>query len=270
MNQAGVEKFAIRSTNLLFLSGKRRNCLRSGRSRSLYLYIRRTIKQTSSYSGISLLTTTYKILSNILLSRLTPYGEEIIGDHQGGFRRDRSTADHIFCIRQILMKKWEDNEAVHQLFIEFKKAYVAVRSEVRYNILNEFGILIKVVRLIKMCLTQTYNRVPVGENLSGVIPIMNGFKQGFTLSPLLFNYALNYAIRCVEVNQDGLKLNGTHQFPVYADNINILRGSVHTITKNAEALVVASKEIGIELNADKPITGHVSRSEYKMKSQHKD
>ena len=50
------------------------------------------------------------------------YAEEIIGDHRCGFRRNRSTTDHIFCIRQILEKKWEHNEAVHQLFIDFKKA----------------------------------------------------------------------------------------------------------------------------------------------------
>jgi hypothetical protein len=59
----------------------------------------------SNYRGISLLSTTYKILSNILLPRLTPYAEGIIGDHQCGFRRNRSTTDHIFSIRQILKKK---------------------------------------------------------------------------------------------------------------------------------------------------------------------
>jgi len=58
----------------------------------------------NNYRGISLLPTTYKILSNILLSRLIPYAKEIIGDHQCGFRRNRSTIDHIFCIRQILEK----------------------------------------------------------------------------------------------------------------------------------------------------------------------
>jgi hypothetical protein len=61
----------------------------------------------SNYRGISLLSTTYKILSNIPLSRLTPYAEEMIGNHQCGFRRNRSTADHIFSVRQILEKKWE-------------------------------------------------------------------------------------------------------------------------------------------------------------------
>jgi len=61
----------------------------------------------SNYRGISLLPTTYKILSKILLSRLIPYAKEIIGDHQYGFRRNRSTIDHIFCICQILEKEWE-------------------------------------------------------------------------------------------------------------------------------------------------------------------
>jgi hypothetical protein len=100
------------------------------------------------------LSTTYKILSNILLSRLTPYAEEIIGDHQCEFRRNRSTTDHIFSIHQIREKKWEYNEAVHQLFIDIKKAYDSVRWEVLYNILIEFGIPMKLVRLIKTCLSE--------------------------------------------------------------------------------------------------------------------
>jgi len=76
----------------------------------------------NSYRGTLLLPTTYKTLSSILLSRLIPYVKEIIGDHQCGFQRNRSTIDHIFCICQILEKKWEYNEEVHQLFIDFKKA----------------------------------------------------------------------------------------------------------------------------------------------------
>jgi hypothetical protein len=59
------------------------------------------------------------------------------------------------------------------------------------------------------------------------------------------------AIRRVQVIQDGLKLNGTHQLLVYADDITVLGGSVYTIKENAEVLVVASKEIGLEVNADK-------------------
>jgi len=81
--------------------------------------------------------------------------------------------------------------------------------------------------------------------------IENGLKQGDHFSPLLFNYALEYAIRRVQVNQNYLKLNGTHQLLVYADDVNILGGSIHTIKKTSDTLVVASKETGLEINADK-------------------
>jgi hypothetical protein len=85
-----------------------------------------------------------------------------------------------------------------------------------------------------------YSRVRVGKNLSDRFPIRNGLKQRYTLLPLLLNFGLEYAISTVQVIQDGLKLNGTHQLLVYADGVNMLGGSVRTIMRNAETLLVAS------------------------------
>jgi len=109
----------------------------------------------------------------------------------------------------------------------------------------------KLVRLEKMGLNETDNRGRVGKRLSDMFPIKNGLQQGDSLWPLLFTFALEYAIRRVQVSQDGLKLKGAHQLLAYANNINILGGSVPTVKKNTEALVVAGKENVLEVNVDK-------------------
>jgi hypothetical protein len=84
-------------------------------------------------------------------------------------------------------KKGEYNGTVHQLFIDFKKAYNSVRREVLYNILNESGIPIKLVMLTEMSLNETYSKVCMGKNLSDAFPIQNGLKQGDALTSLLWN-----------------------------------------------------------------------------------
>jgi hypothetical protein len=144
----------------------------------------------SNYQGISLLSTSYKILSNILLARLTPYADEIMGDHKCGFRRNKSTTYQIFYIRQIAEIEFEYNDTVHQLFIDFKKAYDSVGREVLYNILIEFGVPRKLVGLIKMCLNETYSTVHIGKYQSDKFPVQNGLKEGDALSSLLWNTPL--------------------------------------------------------------------------------
>jgi len=89
-----------------------------------------------------------------------------------------------------------------------------------YNILNEFGIHMKLVRLRKMYLNEACNRVRVDKHLSDMFPVRNGLKQIDILSPLLFNFDLDYAISRVQVNQDGLQLNGTHQLLFYVADVN--------------------------------------------------
>jgi hypothetical protein len=92
-----------------------------------------------------------------------------------------------------------------------------------------------------------------------MFPVKNGLKRGEDLSPLLFNFAVEYAIRRVQANLDGFKLSGTHQLLVYAEDVNKLCRSIHITKTNTTASVVAIKETGQEVNADK--------TEYTVKSQ---
>jgi hypothetical protein len=103
----------------------------------------------------------------------------------------------------------------------------------------------KLVRLIKMCLNESYNKVRIGKRFSSSFPIQNGLKQKDALSPLLFNFALEYVIRKVRENQVGLKLNGTHQLLAYADD------DIYSINRNTETLIDANREVGIEVNVEK-------------------
>ena len=82
-----------------------------------------------------------------------------------------------------------------------------------------------------------------------------------SLSPLLFNFVLEYDIRRVQVIQEGLKINGTHQVLAYADDDIILGAGTHTLQENAEPLVAATREIGLEVSADRTKYMFVSRDQ---------
>jgi hypothetical protein len=113
-----------------------------------------------------------------------------------------------------------------------------------------------------------HSKVHTGKHLSDSFPIQNGLKHGDALSPLLFNFALEYAIKKDQENQVGLKLNGTHSLLAYADDVNLLGDNIDTVKKYTEILIDASKEIGLEINVEK--TKYMLLSHHQNVGQNRD
>ena len=86
--------------------------------------------------------------------------------------------------------------------------------------------------------------------MSDRFPIRNGLNQGDALARMFFSFPLEHAIKRVQVKQNGLKQNDTHQVLAYAFDVNVLGGSIHNLKENAESLVAATRETGMEVSAD--------------------
>jgi hypothetical protein len=105
----------------------------------------------------------------------------------------------------------------------------------------------KLVRLIEMCFNEMYSKVLIDKHLSHKFPIQSGLNQGDALSPLLFNVALEYAIRRAQENHVRLKLNGTHQLLVCADDVSLVADNMDIIKKNTRTVIDGSKEVDLEV-----------------------
>jgi sorting nexin-29 len=180
----------------------------------------------SNYRGISLLSSSYKILSRIIKRRLDPYIEETIGEYQSGFRPNRSTIDNLFTLRQIREKCWEYNIYIYLCFIDFKQAYDTIIRKKLRTIMSTFGIPTKLRRIINLTMTGTINQVKIQNQLKEGFKTNQGFKQRDSLAPSLFNLVLEYIVR--KCNVDTIAYQQT-QIMAYVDNIIIVSRSLGDI-----------------------------------------
>ena len=166
------------------------------------------------------------------LSKIIPYANEIIREYQHRFRRNRSTVDNIFIIRQIL-EKWEYNNEVCQLFIDFEKADDSIQRESSYHILITFGVPKNLVRLIKTC---TDSKVRIGNYLSSSLPIENGLKQG--------DATIQFCTRIWFYDGTGNLIRTSYEWhPSGADDVNLMNDDI-TIARNADVLLNTFNNIG--------------------------
>jgi len=204
-----------------------------------------------NYRGICLLPTVYKVLSTILHDRLAPMAEQLIGSYQAGFRKDKSTTDQIFCIRQIVQKSYELNCETHHLFIDFKAAYDTIIREELWLILVELGLPNKLIRLLRATMSGVMCCIKIQGSFSEFFESKGGLRQGDALSTTLFNLALEGIMRRSGINGGGTIFVKLVQLLGYADDIDIIGRNIRAIKDAYIRLETEANKIGLYVNEDK-------------------
>jgi hypothetical protein len=189
-----------------------------------------------NYRGISLLSTMYKICTNIIKMRLETYSENMIGEYQAGFRRERSVTDQLFTFKQLLEKFWEHDIDLYKIFVDFKQAEDSTKREKLYTVMQEMGIPDKLIRLERSTVTETRAQVRTQGRLTGEFEVKQGCKQGDGLAPILFNLGLECIVRKLTVITNSTLLYKQVQIVGYADDINIMPRTSKAAKETSEEL----------------------------------
>jgi sorting nexin-29 len=152
-----------------------------------------------------------------------------LGKYQCGFRKGKSTVDHIHSLRQILEKTREYNTSTFHLFINFKEAYDSVKRDKLLKAMEEFLIPKKLINLTKATLRNIKCRVKIRNQLSELFTTERGLRQGDALACLLFNVALELAIRKSGIETRRTILHKLVQVLAFADDINIIGRSLRVV-----------------------------------------
>jgi hypothetical protein len=156
----------------------------------------------NNYIGMS------QVFTTILAKYIEPFAENILGEYQCGFRKGCSTMDHIFTIKQVLEKCYEQNINIHQLYIDFRQVFNTITKQFISEVMAKFKISSKVISLIKLTLERTYNKVKIENKLSDSFMTNTGMRQGDFLSSVLSSITLE-VLKETHVNPGGTIFNRT-------------------------------------------------------------
>ncbi|KAL3269071.1 hypothetical protein HHI36_008154 [Cryptolaemus montrouzieri] len=185
---------------------------------------------SENYRGIAIMDTIYNIMAISIKNRLKEIIEPKLGQYQCGFRKNRSVMDQIFVLKQIIDNTIDQNMILHMLFIDYKQAYDRIIREYIYEAMDELKIKGKLIRLVRMTLTDTTYKVKMSGHLSESFCVDKGLSQGDPLSTTLFNIVMDKIIEESSIASKGTIYSQKTQVLAYADDIVI-------VTRTREHLV---------------------------------
>jgi hypothetical protein len=140
---------------------------------------------------------------------------------------------------------------IHQIFVDFQKAYDSIRRNNHYAIMAQFGIPGKLIRLTKASMENSTYHVKIGTIMTDGLKVGTGLKQGDGVAPILFNITLEYVIRQLSVQTTSTIFHKSVQLIGYADDINIMGRTKRAISESYDELKERAKEVGLIINVEK-------------------
>jgi hypothetical protein len=210
-----------------------------------------------NYRGISLLSTVSKVYTSVLNNRLKQWSEEnnIITDAQEGFRKGRSTTNHIFSLHALIEKQFLSDSKLYVAFMDFRKCYDTINRSILWSVLLKSGIQGKMIRALKGIYSSVQSCVLCNGGLSEYFQCLQGLKQGCILSPEIFSLLINdLALEILAKARHGVSLGAAEIdlfLLMFADDLTLLATTIVGLQNQLNALSTAAVRLGLTINLDK-------------------
>lgn len=223
----------------------------------------------TNYRGISLLCSSGKVFSSIILQRIKRRTDESLSEAQAGFRAQRSTIDQIFTLRQLTEKYEEYSKELYTCYIDFRKAFDSVWRRGLWAVMRHYGYPEKIVRILETAYTDTFSAVRVSGELTGWFRTVVGVLQGCVLSPLLFNIFLEMIITmALDEDNFGACINGEIISNLrFADDIAVLAEDTVSLQKMINNVADVSQKMGMKINTSKTEIQYLGKGSKQMDLQ---
>lgn len=206
----------------------------------------------NNWRGITLLCTVSKILSKVILYRIQDAIEATIRTEQAGFRKGTSCVDQINSLRIIVEESVEWRKPLFMTFVDFEKAFDSINRQFIWDALEQKGLPLKIIRIIKEAYNGFNCKVVHNGKLTEAFDVTTGVRQGCLLSPLIFIVVMDAIMLKITMN-NGIRLPGTETLNDldFADDICLLSESHINMQTNLTTLQQTAEKAGLKINRKK-------------------
>ena len=207
----------------------------------------------NNWRGITLLSVPGKVMAIIILERICETLDRKLREGQAGFRAGRACADHIFVLRNLIEQSEEWRRQLVVNFIDFRKAFDSLHRPTMWNILRSYGLPTKVIDMIKLLYDGSTSCVRVGGVNTEQFEITTGVRQGDVLSPIIFIIVVDWIMKRVIGDEDGIEWLGSDRVADldYADDIALMSEDVRSMNRMTEKLAQEASKVGLVMNRRK-------------------